>query len=119
MMQKRKSRFRYELGDALGDYAPDALRRRRSGNGWMIGTGGVLFAVGIGYLALRLSEMRLQDVIDRVSPRVREGSRKVWPMREGTAPKMMGRTHRPSSGRQTGTEERTGTEGGQMPNPQQ
>ena len=65
--------FGYQLGDALGDYSPDFMRRPMlsigRGGGWLIGFGSLAAAIGIGFLALRIADRRLGDVIQNIIPR--------------------------------------------------
>jgi len=83
-MEDQVRKLRFMLGDALGDFAPDYLRRRSMfigglSSGVMIGLGSVLAAVGIGFVALRLADKRLGEVIQSVIPRYASNGRK-WPM---------------------------------------
>ncbi len=110
MIDERINKIRYELGDAMGEHAPDYFRRRSHINGWMIGAGGLLAAMGIGYLALRLADKRLQEVIDRFMPRMTGNGRMRQPVKsKGSGRTPQGRTERPTV---------HGTEGGEMPNTQ-
>lgn len=88
-MENQVRKLRFMLGDALGDYAPDYFRRRSmffSGlsSGMVIGLGSILAAVGIGFLALRLADKRLGEVIQSVIPRYATNGRKR-PLVHGTS----------------------------------
>lgn len=114
------SKFRYELGDAMGKYAPDYLRRDRSiMRGLAIGAGGMLFALGVGYVAMRLADKRLEDVLARVLPG-HNGHARQPASRTARSTTPQGRTEHGSaeSGQASGQAERPtvhGTEGGEMP----
>lgn len=68
-MRERVRELRYEIGDAMGDHAPDYFRRSRSSlSEFLIGTGSVLAALGIGYVAMRLANRQISDLIDNITP---------------------------------------------------
>jgi hypothetical protein len=71
--------LRYRIGDVLGDYAPDSFRRHNSRSEWMIGLGSVLVAGGISYLAMRMADRRLADVIRRIVPTYATRHEEDWP----------------------------------------
>lgn len=69
-MRERVEELRYGIGDVMGDYAPDYFRRSRSSTTEiLIGAGSMLAALGIGYLAIRLSDRRMGRLIDRFANR--------------------------------------------------
>lgn len=125
MIEERINKVRYDLGDVMGSYAPDYFRRRSAANGWMIGAGSVLAVMGIGYLALRLADRRLQDVIGRLVPAIRENGQKRWPVTRGrSASTPQGRAETSTDGEEKADRSPSerpsvhGTEGGEMPKPQ-
>lgn len=61
--------LRYRIGDLLGDHAPGSFRRRSSSTEWIIGLGSIIAAAGISYLAMRMADRRLSDVMRRFIPR--------------------------------------------------
>lgn len=67
-MKNNVQDLRYRIGDMLGDYAPDSFRRRGPTAEWMIGLAGILAAAGISYLAMRMADRRLTDLIRRIVP---------------------------------------------------
>lgn len=60
--------IRYRIGDMLGDYAPDSFRRPSSSAEWIIGLGSIAAAAGISYLAMRMADRRLDEVIRSIVP---------------------------------------------------
>lgn len=67
MMRERVQELRYEIGDAMGEYAPDYFRRSRSTTTeFLIGVGSMLTALGIGYLAMRFTDRGRSSLIDRL-----------------------------------------------------
>lgn len=106
---------RYRIGDMMGDYAPDSFRRSNSTYGWLIGLGSVLAAAGISYIALRMADRRLQDVIRSIAPQYAKSNGQERPTVHGTRGARM-----PSTGEQDARSrsERSAvhvTEGGRMP----
>lgn len=68
MMRDRVQELRYGVGDVMGRYAPDYFHRPTNGrNGILIGAASVLAAVGVGFLATRISNQRIGRLIDRIA----------------------------------------------------
>lgn len=114
-MREEVRDIRYRIGDMMGDYAPDSFRRSSSMAEWMIGLGSVLAAAGISYIALRMADRRLQDVIRSIAPNYASSNGRQRPMVHGTrgaempmtdGRDMRGRNERPPV---------QATEGGRMP----
>lgn len=110
--------IRYRIGDMMGDYAPHSMRRSSSTAEWLIGIGSVVAAAGISYIALRLADRRLEDVIRSIVPQYASSNGHERPMVHGTrgarmpsTASMDGQEERTSVGRQTAS----GLEGGMMP----
>lgn len=86
MMRERVQELRYEIGDAMGDYAPDYFRRSRNlTTEFLIGAGSVLAAIGIGYLATRLANQRTGRLIDRIAFNKGLSSGRARPTAHGTS----------------------------------
>lgn len=86
MMRERVQELRYGIGDAMGDYAPEYFRRSRSSTmEVLVGIGSVLAAIGIGYIATRLSDRRLGQLIDQVAATKGFSSDRKRPTVHGTS----------------------------------
>lgn len=70
MVEDQVRKLRFQIGDMMGDYAPEYFRPRRSSTTmeFLIGAGSVLTAFGIGYLAMRLADRRLGEIMERLVP---------------------------------------------------
>ena len=77
--------MRYRIGDMLGDYAPDSFKRPTSRSEWIIGLGGILVAGGISFLAMRMADQRLDQLIRRVLPSYASRGGDEWPMAGDTS----------------------------------
>jgi len=92
--------FRYRIGDMLGDYAPESFQRRSSRSEWVIGLGSVLVVGGISFLAMRMADRRLADVIRRIMPTHATRHEEEWPTPDAAgASEMAGADPRKSRGR--------------------
>jgi len=92
--------FRYRIGDMLGEYAPESFQRRSSRSEWVIGLGSVLVVGGISFLAMRMADRRLADVIRKIVPTYAMRHEEEWPSSDDAGgSEMAGADRRTSRGR--------------------
>lgn len=102
--------IQYRIGDMLGDYAPESFRRPSTSAEWIIGLGSIAAAACISYLAMRMADRRLDDVIRSIVPGLA--------MRNGQERPMQRTEMRTERGESRDRSERPavhGTEGARMP----